>query len=115
MVMVLSKIIIGLTGTFASGCTFISRKFIESLGYKYISLSDILREEYKNNNGEDAEGRTKLQDFGNELRQSREGGVLASLGIELIEKGSHEKWIVDSIRNPYEIKMFVNNTQNFIY
>ena len=38
------KIIIGMTGPFGSGCTYISRQVLEKMGYTYISLSDILRE-----------------------------------------------------------------------
>lgn len=38
-----NKIIIGMTGPFGSGCTYISKSIINDLGYEYISLSDILR------------------------------------------------------------------------
>jgi len=38
------KFIIGITGSFGSGCTT-TAKHLESMGYKRISLSDILEEE----------------------------------------------------------------------
>lgn len=38
-------IIIGLTGPFGSGCTYVAKEFICSFGYQYLSLSDVLREE----------------------------------------------------------------------
>ena len=43
--------VIGLVGPFGSGCSYIARKILEEeFGYIYISLSDILREEYYTEN-----------------------------------------------------------------
>ena len=43
--------IIGLTGAFGSGSSFLAKHFFEQKGYKRCSLSDALRERYKEENG----------------------------------------------------------------
>ena len=59
--------IIGLVGPFGSGCSFVAKEILEKeFGYCYISLSDILREEYWAENSLDAGTpieRNTMQDF----------------------------------------------------
>lgn len=93
------KIVIGMTGPFGSGCTYIAKEILEELGYEYISLSDILR---RISEGESV-SRTDLQDVGNSLRAEKGNDFLAREAIELIEKSSSSKFVVDSIRNTHEI------------
>ncbi|MCP4130178.1 MAG: hypothetical protein GY754_04270 [bacterium] len=68
--------IIGLTGSFGSGCTFIAEKKIVKHGYKYISLSNILRDEYKKEHGQASdENRDLLQNYGNKIREELDNDI----------------------------------------
>jgi len=70
-----------------------------ALGYRYHSLSDILREELAARGVE--EGRDALREIGNELRQAGGPGALARRLLKRLSDG-HDH-IVDSIRNPAEV------------
>ena len=103
--------VIGLVGPFGSGCTFVANIIKNEHSYEYISLSDILREKYCEKFGSEANGRSELQDFGNDFR--RENGS-AALAVEAIDKlDDNKKYIIDSIRNPEEIRFLRNNIPNF--
>ncbi len=95
-----NKIIIGMTGPFGSGCTYIAKSILEKMGYKYISLSDILRDEFKQG---ESPSRTELQDYGNKVRRDCGADFLAKKAYEKIEESTEEKWVIDSIRNTHEI------------
>lgn len=100
MIPMSSKIIIGMTGPFGSGCSYIAKEILMKKGYSYISLSAILKKEY----GEGREPtRSELQDFGNKLRAEQGADILAKKAYEEIIKSKDERWIVDSIRNTHEI------------
>jgi dCMP deaminase len=95
---------IGLTGYMGTGKGEIAKK-LQNQGYKYISLSDMVREEA------DRRGinhtRESLQEIGNELRQAQGPGVLGIRVRETIEREEGDalgtgKWIIDGIRNPQE-------------
>ena len=90
--------IIGLTGKFAAGKGTVAERLM-SLGYRYHSLSDILREELAARGV--AEGRDALREIGNELRQAGGPGALARRLLERLSDGGDH--IVDSIRNPAEV------------
>ena len=91
--------IVGLTGKFAAGKGTVAER-LKSLGYRYHSLSDILREELAERGV--PEGRDALREIGNELRQEGGPGALARRLLErLSDGGAH---IVDSIRNPAEVE-----------
>lgn len=97
--------IIGITGTFGSGCTFIAKRYFESKGYKHISLSKYLKEQYSET---EPPTRKDLQDLGNKLRQVNGNDWLAKQAIQTIKseaKGdaANEKYVIDSIRNTAEI------------
>lgn len=104
------KTIIGLTGPFGSGCTYIAHNFFEAAGYNYISLSDILRDM-----GEEVASltRTELQNFGNQLRKENGPGILAEKALEKIKDGAEKKWVIDSIRNTHEIELLKKATGTF--
>jgi len=91
---------IGLTGMMASGKGEVV-KILETLGYKYISLSDIVREEA------DLTGKTtsrsEMQDIGNKLRERGGPGILGKKILEKISALHPDKWVIDGIRNPHEI------------
>lgn len=103
------KIVIGMTGPFGSGCSYIAENIIASSGYEYISLSDILKQEIRNNNYT----RSDLQDKGNELREKQGAGYLAQKAIEKIDSSEHTKFVIDSIRNTHEIEEFKKKFTKF--
>lgn len=105
----MSKIIIGLTGPFGSGCTYIAEKILKKSEYDYISLSEILRQELSDN----SLSRTQLQEKGNELRKTNGNDYLAKKAIEKINKSPSKKIVVDSIRNTHEVEILKNTFSNF--
>ena len=103
------KIVIGLTGPFGSGCTYISKEILCELGYEYISLSEILRESC----GGAGKPRTELQDIGNKLRKDNGNDYLALKAIERIEASESQRFVVDSIRNTHEVDTLKLKYSNF--
>lgn len=92
---------LGLTGRMASGKgEFV--KTAEELGYRYISLSDIVRRRAAENG--EIPSRERMQDIGNGLRKEGGAGVLGRLVREEIEKSSVRRWVIDGIRNPAEVE-----------
>jgi len=104
----MTTIVIGLTGSFGSGCSYIRDNILLQNDYEKISLSDILREIHEEEKGEKApEDRRYLQDYGNLVRKERGLDYLAQKAIEKIKsEKSKTKWVIDSIKNPNEIALF---------
>ncbi len=109
-----SPLVIGLTGSIGSGCTRIAQRLEASHRLKVHSLSDILKEQ-GNERGRgpfesdtnSPEQRKILQDLGDELRSTNQG-VLAEIAIDRIRRavsqGEASSFVIDSIRNPGEVK-----------
>lgn len=95
------KIIIGMTGPFGSGCSYIAHNILEKMGYHYLSLSQLLREACSDKSVHERSG---LQDQGNELRSQQGPDVLARKAYDIICKSTDKKWVIDSIRNTHEIE-----------
>ncbi len=93
--------IIGLTGVMASGKGEVV-KLLVNRGFKYISLSDIVRREVALRGVE--VNRSEMQDIGNSLRAKGGAGVLGSMVREEILSSSVSHWVVDGIRNPAEVE-----------
>ena len=91
--------IIGLTGGNASGKGEAAR-YLQSKGFEYYSLSDILREEAMARHIEPL--RENLIRLGNELREKNGPSVLADLAAKRTQ--DKKNYVIDSIRNPFEIK-----------
>lgn len=70
-------------------------------GFKYISLSDIVREETTNRALPHT--RENLQNIGDELRNIYGSGMLGRRIREEVEKEPLLNWVIDGIRNPAEI------------
>lgn len=111
--------IVGLTGSFGSGCTYIASNILSKAGYKHLSLSkDVLRPLFQKELSKDPDqsSRYELQQFGDTLR-SREGrDYLAAKVVERITGGrnhGNEKWVIDSIRNPHEVRALREFSRNF--
>ncbi|MCJ7579656.1 MAG: AAA family ATPase [Candidatus Aminicenantes bacterium] len=98
--------IIGLTGTNGSGKGAAAEYFI-SKGYAFFSLSDVIREELKKDGFEPT--RDNLIRKGNELRSSGGADFLARQVMKKVEG----KAVIDSIRNPEEVR-FLKSNKNFI-
>ncbi|MBQ3497187.1 MAG: hypothetical protein IJA73_03570, partial [Oscillospiraceae bacterium] len=112
--------IIGLVGPFGSGCSFVARNILrDEFGYHYISLSDILREEYWSTNNM-PEGtsvdRRVLQDFGDSVRKENGADYLslkAAKKIDELSAAGKDSFVVDSIRNPEEVYFLKRKYVNF--
>ncbi|MCI0515624.1 hypothetical protein L0128_20610, partial [candidate division KSB1 bacterium] len=90
---------LGLTGTNAAGKTSLLEYFIQK-GFSTCSLSDILREELQKR--QQPITRANLIEIGNELRRQYGAGVLAE---RILSHFKASKLVIDSIRNPAEIKV----------
>lgn len=89
--------VIGLTGPNSSGKGETAGILVNELGYRMLSLSDMLREEARRRGLEPV--RDVLIPLGNELRRDRGAGVLAEMALERVSPPA----LVDSIRNPAEV------------
>jgi dephospho-CoA kinase len=92
--------ILGITGPNASGKGEVSR-YLVSKGYRYRSLSDILREISTKKGIEPT--RENLIRLGNEMRSEKGAGILAVMALKRLNP--EENTVVDSIRNPFEIEV----------
>jgi len=92
------KIVIGLVGPIASGKGTIS-EYLQSLGFTYYSLSNVVREETQKRGLEMT--RKNLQDVGNDLRETFGGAVLVEKLVDRIKK--EDFVVIDGVRNPNEI------------
>ncbi|MBN1222201.1 MAG: AAA family ATPase [Candidatus Aminicenantes bacterium] len=88
--------IIGLTGTNGAGKGEAADFFVRH-GFAYHSLSDLIRDELKNQGLEST--RNNLIEMGNRLRIKYGADILARRAMEMV-KG---KTVIDSIRNPDEV------------
>ena len=111
--------IIGLTGSFGSGCSYIANNVLAPMGYQVVRLSDVLRAEYEAAGKGDgqAASRRELQAFGDESREKHGAAYFAVLAHQKIlaqsEDGTAAKWIVDSIRNPEEVHFLREKSSSF--
>lgn len=92
--------ILGLTGKIGAGKGEVARILIEA-GFQYYSLSDILREEIRKKGFEVT--RERLIEMGTRLRRENGAGALAELALKKLS--SDRNYVIDSIRNPEEVKV----------
>lgn len=113
--------IIGLAGSFGSGCSYIANYILKDRrGYQFLSLSEhVLKSLFKENTRKnpDQVPRRELQVFGDQIRERKGHGFFAEEIIKRIKEGqtkkANGKWVVDSIRNPAEIRALRRFSQNF--
>jgi len=100
-------LIIGLTGKNGSGKGEVVN-MLKGLNFDFYSLSDVLRDELKNNNQEIT--RENLIQTGNDLRKKYGPGVLADKVMQALQVDKN--YVIDSIRNPAEVQSLRRN-KNF--
>lgn len=110
-------LLLGLTGSFGSGCTTLG-KALKELGFRYYSLSDLVKEKWKQlNPGKSLEeaSREELQTVGNNLRTQHGNDYLAIATLKRAKESSGRisRAVFDSIRNTAEIKAFRESYPNF--
>ena len=98
--------VFGLVGPIASGKGTVV-KILAEKGYQPYSLSDRIREEITSRGLE--VNRQNLNIVSNDLRQNLGSDILAKRTVELIKKDGLELVVVDSIRNPEEVKYIKEN------
>ncbi|MBA7507840.1 hypothetical protein ES706_06569 [subsurface metagenome] len=108
-----NSIVVGLTGQFGAGCTTVVGEYLKEIGFKYYSLSNIVRAsaqktpslfEYKKLSKKDL--RRVLQDEGNKLRQAGSGAIAREIYKQIKANAHKEDIVIDSIRNPAEVEYF---------
>ena len=93
--------LIGLTARNAAGKDEVARYLVGHHGYRYFSLSDVLRGELERKRV--PVSRENLTAEGNALRGARGAGALARIALEALE--GIDKAVVVSIRNPGEVEV----------
>jgi len=97
-------IVIGITGKYCAGKTTVC-DYLKTKSFYYKSLSDVLREILKKENIPCT--RENLIEKGNKLRAENGNSILSKTLIESMDKDKN--YIIDSLRNPEEIKEFQKN------
>lgn len=101
-----NTIILGLTGSFGSGCTTFREVLKNRFGFHDFSLSDIVRSEAENK-GIDKTNRTNLQTLGNDLRKDYGRNYLAKKALEIAtSKNTTDRLVFDGIKNFGEVQEF---------
>lgn len=109
------KIIIGLTGSFGSGCSTVS-SILNSLDFQVISLSKFLKDEaLKCNSGFNSiprkEKRKILQDIGNKFRL-KDAGILIKKALKSVD--NDKDIVIESIKNPGEIQELKKEYRSYV-
>jgi dephospho-CoA kinase len=102
---------VGLTGSFGSGCSYIAEHILKNAGYRYASLSDTLKDRFQSATSKDPDKvpRSELQDFGDGERSKNGSDFYAkeiTQRIQSEDPKAEAKWVIDSIRNPKEVSCF---------
>ena len=92
---------IGLVGPFGSGCSYVANKIQKMREtYKYVSLSDELRKEWRSECPDDDLGvadREALQEFGDKKRKENGASYWAERVYLSLEENGEEDYIIDSM------------------
>jgi len=100
------RLVIGLTGTIASGKEVVKGFLTQNFSSWTVALSSVLRGELEKKRIRF--DRRTLQDFGNELRKKYGDFILAKLATDYMQR-DREMMIIDGIRNPGEVE-YLRNT-----
>jgi deoxycytidylate deaminase len=112
------KLVVGLTGSFGSGCSTL-RESLRKLGFEPFSLSEHIRDIWQSRNpNKKREEATKreLQDIGNELREKEGDDYFADIAVKAANKKAVNKdqLVFDNIRNLKEVEYFRKEFPNFL-
>lgn len=113
----MENFIIGFTGAFGSGCSFLADNFlVKNNNYKKYSLSDVLKIKFNEKYNRHYKNRHELQEYGNEIRKVNPYFLTETL-LETIKNDINDdksqNIIVDSFRNPAEIEYIRQRCTNF--
>lgn len=112
---IMSRLIIGLTGAFGSGTSFLAEHFfVKEEKFEKCSLSQALRKLFRDERGEEIPSRHELQEFGNKKRKSDSAVLARMVDTEIVCKDQDKSYVIESIRNPAEIKYFREKYPEFI-
>lgn len=105
-----TRVIVGVTGSFGSGCTSVADLLSRSFKFKLFSISQLLIEEalHRTPNLDKTPHllRRELQDLGNEIREKhQDGAILLKRAIDELEARAPDSdcWVIDSLKNPAEV------------
>ncbi len=107
-----ANLVLGLTGSFGSGCSTLAQALESNNSFVRLSLSRPVRDKWAELNPAEAEAgtqptRSELQDIGNQLRQQHGAEFLSHLIAQRIEehldKDSDAKFVVDGVKNEDEV------------
>lgn len=110
----MERIIIGLTGAFGCGTSFLAANFFENNGFKKFSLSQVLKDKFEAEKGRKPKDRHDLQEFGNEVREKNEAFLAEEINKKIQELPENCNVVIESFRNPAEIKFFRNLYTEFV-
>ncbi len=96
------RIIVGLVGQNVCGKGTVAKTLEEEYEFFHTSLSDRIREELNRRGLEEV--RDLMVEVGNELRERFGPDILARRTEELIKEKDPERVVIDSIRNPEEVR-----------
>jgi deoxycytidylate deaminase len=110
--------VLGLTGSFGSGCSTLAKVLHDKQKFEVMSLSKFVKEEWlKNHPGKNVDEalREELQDIGDYLRANKGPQVLAEMAyIDAKNNGKlNQNLVFDSIRNTSEVDFLRKNFHNF--
>lgn len=95
-------VVVGLCGSFGSGCTTVAQILRDNHGYQVFRLSDEVRRlatEY----GLNPDSREDLQNAGNRVRDEQKPDYLAKWAIKQVDDGQARLVALDGIRNVAEV------------
>ena len=105
-----NSLIIGITGSFGSGCTTLANQLKINFGFSGVSLSHEVRRIAVNRGIViDSPGsRTELQNIGDELRENEGNDYLAQLSEDRLAERfpNAERYCIDGIRNFSEVEYY---------
>ena len=112
------QLVIGLTGSFGSGCSTLARVLKQDYTFQIYSLSKILKEEWSTKEKKTVEeaSRKELQRFGNQMRLEHGSQVWAEKTFKQSEEDdvvNDHRLLYDSIRNTTEIDFLRRMFPNF--
>ena len=110
----MSRIIVGLTGAFGSGTTFLADNYFVPDGYIKCSLSSILKKLFIEEYDREYSSREELQKFGNKKREVDSKILAEQLDMEYIVGNDDKSFVIESIRNPAEINYSRDKYPEFI-